>query len=107
MFALIENERQSQDAYFNPDDVKANGLTRRQEHLTAPAHLAQINAYSRKAEEDWVWDYKRYGSEENGKIEYIRGIAKIAAICVRALEEMDGTEKLLTAGLRDTPYIAP
>lgn len=104
VFELVNKEREYQDATFNPEEVLDSGLTRRQRDSEVLPHIRLIQDYAHEAGMDWTYSHKRghkdHKGSPSGSFAAVQGIAKIAAIAIRALERMPLAEKLLEKGLR-------
>lgn len=90
--AIVNKEREYQNATYAPEQVKDSGLTRAQRDLDVTPHLVLLSGYIRKAEDAWI--------VPGSNVPALQQIAKIAAIAIRALETCGNSEKLLEVGLR-------
>ncbi len=86
-FALVESARERQDSEHPRTKDNAG-----QYEYTAP-HLFMLGAYLRRLGDRWY---------EGNRDRVIGGLVEITAICVRAMEEVDGPD-LLFIGLRNEP----
>lgn len=94
VYFLIDGERRYQDTTYDPNkfvDDKLN-ITVGDLDKDPGRGILLLDAYVRKAEFAWA--------EQEGNIPALQYVAKIAAIAVRILERAEGSDKLLTTGLR-------
>lgn len=89
VYNLIETERLYQESTFSPSEVLESGLTREQRDSDVMSHLVLLDQYVEKAKAAWV--------PKGSSLESLKQIAKIAAIAVRALENVPGTRKLVSS----------
>lgn len=94
VYFLIDGERRYQDATYDPNEFVDDKLNITVGDLDKdPGRgILLLDAYVRKAEFAWA--------EREGNIPALQYVAKIAAIAVRILERAEGSDKLLTTGLR-------
>lgn len=99
VYHIIDVERDYQDATYNPHEVLESGLTRMQRDLDITPTLTLLASYIRMADDAWT-NSKKVQNASGGTSNATQMLAKIAAIAVRGLERVGGSEKLLTTGLR-------
>lgn len=82
VYALIDNEREYQERTWPSNDGHAHS-----EHA-----ILLLEGYVTKAREAWL--------TSKSELPVLQQLAKVAAIAVRGLEKITGSEDLLTRGLR-------
>lgn len=94
VYFLIDAERRYQDVTYDPNEFVDDNLDITVGDLDKdPGRgILLLDAYVRKAQFAWA--------DQNGSTPALQYVAKIAAIAVRILERAEGSDKLLTTGLR-------
>lgn len=78
VIVMIRNERDYQDAAYDPSEIVGSGLTRLQRDQEVTPHLILLDLYVQKAKDAW--------NKRGGNVQALRELVKIAAIAVRAIE---------------------
>jgi hypothetical protein len=94
VYFLIDAERRYQDVTYDPNEFVNDELTITVADLDKdPARgILLLDAYVRKAQDAWA--------DRDANLPSLQYVTKIAAIAVRILERAEGSDKLLTTGLR-------